>query len=408
MAADANFIVTTYRVEGATDLEKKAKSIAVGLTVGTWTELPADKQKTMAPHLGQVVDVKELPPAADGTPRGEITVGYPVINVLPDIPALLTTVFGKLSMDGSIKLVDVDLPEAFEAQLPGPRFGVEGVRERLGVEGRPLLMSIFKQCIGMSLEELKEAYQAQIDGGVDLVKDDEIFFADEQAPAVERVKTFAALNREREEQTGVKTLYAVNLTGPVDQLVDRARRLVEAGASCLLLNVLPYGFDILHRLAAHPEISVPIMAHPAFAGAVYSSPNHGLSAPLLLGKLMRWAGADMVLYPSPYGSVAMPREEALGVAEHLRSEQPHHRRALPGPAAGIHPGLVPVLYRDFGTDVLVNAGGGIHGHPQGSTAGGKAFIAAIDAVTEGRSLEEAAADHPELRTAIEKWGVLVH
>lgn len=405
LTAEKEFVLATYLVHGAQDFREKAENIAVGLTVGTWTALPREKQEKLAPHLGKVFQVKELAPTKEGEPRALLTVGYPLANVTADFPSLLTTVFGKLSMDGKIKLVDLQLPDLLLNQFPGPRFGIEGVRRQLGVHGRPLLMSIFKQCIGLSLDELEEEYQRQIDGGVDLVKDDEIFFRDDYAPVLDRVRSFARRNREREKHAGQKVLYAVNLTGPVTTLVEKARRLVEAGASCLLLNVTPYGLDILHRLAIDPHINVPIMAHPAFSGALYASTRYGVAAPLWLGKLLRWAGADIVLFPSPYGSVAMPREESLQVADYLRDKS-LHRPAFPAPSAGIHPGLVPVLHRDFGNDAIVNAGGGVHGHPYGSTAGARAFRAAIDAVVQGRSLPDAAQDDPDLKAAIDRWGVV--
>jgi len=60
--------------------------------------------------------------------------------------------------------------------------------------------------------------------------------------------------------------------------------------------------------------------------------------------------------------------------------------------------------RDFGRDVVVNAGGGIHGHPMGAAAGGKAFRQAIDAALAGIPLEKHAATNEELRAAIELWG----
>jgi 2,3-diketo-5-methylthiopentyl-1-phosphate enolase len=80
------------------------------------------------------------------------------------------------------------------------------------------------------------------------------------------------------------------------------------------------------------------------------------------------------------------------------------RGSFPVPSAGIHPGLVPWIIRDFGTEVVVNAGGGIHGHPLGTAAGGQAFRQAIDAVMNGVSLAEYAESHPELGAAIERWG----
>jgi 2,3-diketo-5-methylthiopentyl-1-phosphate enolase len=406
VTTDQDYVVATYLVHGHLNFYKKAQEIAVGLTVGTWTDLPKAKKEQMIPHLGKVIEVNVLNHHADEIPKALLKISYPLINMNPDIPSILTTVFGKLSMDGQIKLMDLHLPDSLLLQFPGPRFGIDGIRKLLGVHNRPLLMSIFKQCIGLPLHELEKEYQHQIDGQVDLVKDDEIFFRDDDAPVLKRIAAFEKCNQHHQEKTGKKVLYAVNLTGPVTQLVEQAKHLSNAGASCLLLNVVPYGFDVLHRISADPDVNIPIIAHPAFAGSFYPSPYYGLSAPLLLGKFMRLSGADIVLYPSPYGSVAMPKDEALDVAKQLQCPNNIHQPAFPTPSAGIHPGLVPTLYRDFGKDIIINAGGGIHGHPQGTSAGGKAFSDAIQAAISGRSLEEAAENSAELRSAINKWGAL--
>lgn len=403
-SAEQDYVIATYLIHGNHNFHKKAQEIAVGLTVGTWTELPLAKKEQMKPHLGKVIDVKGLNLHSNEVPKALVMIGYPIVNMNPDIPSILTTVFGKLSMDGQIKLMDLQVPDSLLAQFPGPRLGIDGIRKLVGVNDRPLLMSIFKQCIGLSLSELEKEYQNQIDGQVDLVKDDEIYFRDDPAPALKRIRAFEKRNENLKQSNGRTVLYAVNLTGPVTQLVDLAKRWSTAGASCLLLNVAPYGFDILHRLSADPDINIPIIAHPAFTGSIYPSPHFGLSAPLLLGKLMRMAGADLVLYPSPYGSVALPKNEALNIAKELTTNNSIHRPAFPVPSAGIHPGLVPSLFKDFGENFIVNAGGGIHGHPQGTTAGGKAFQDAIQASLLGHSLEEAAKLSPELHSALIKWG----
>ncbi len=396
-------ILVSYLTQ-AKDLNKKAEAIAVGMTVGSWTDLPATKQSELRPYLGEAVAATPLETLENGEVRGLITVSYPVRNFTADIPSLLTGVFGKLSMDGKIKLIDIQFPASFKAGFSGPAFGIAGVRERLGAYGRPLLMSIFKSCLGLPFDDLKAQFRAQALGGVDLIKDDEIFFADDRAPFLERIRAFRQIARETEQATGKPVLYAANLTGPSHELLERAKRAVDAGATCLLFNVLAYGFDLLHRLAADPDVAVPIMAHPALAGAFYPSPDYGIAAPLLLGKLMRLAGADLVLFPSPYGSVALDKDEALKLAAHLTAEDGTLKTSFPVPSAGIHPGLVPQLYADFGVDQIVNAGGGIHGHPGGATAGGQAFVAAIEAVVAGRTLAEAAADSEPLAAALAKWG----
>jgi ribulose 1,5-bisphosphate carboxylase large subunit-like protein len=65
--------------------------------------------------------------------------------------------------------------------------------------------------------------------------------------------------------------------------------------------------------------------------------------------------------------------------------------------------LVPALLETFGNDVVIQAGGGIHGHPNGTISGAKAMRQAVDAALEGISLEEYAKTHGELRVAIETW-----
>jgi 2,3-diketo-5-methylthiopentyl-1-phosphate enolase len=64
---------------------------------------------------------------------------------------------------------------------------------------------------------------------------------------------------------------------------------------------------------------------------------------------------------------------------------------------------VPKVIADLGTDIVIGSGGGIHGHPQGPIAGGKAFRQAIDATMNGIPLKEYAEDHPELDVVLKQW-----
>ncbi|WP_127530699.1 2,3-diketo-5-methylthiopentyl-1-phosphate enolase [Paenibacillus kobensis] len=404
------YCLATYRVfDDKADFQKKAQGIAVGLTVGSWTELPEAKKAEMEKHLGKVVSVTAHEPEGlePGQRYADIQIAYPDVNFSRDIPALLVTIFGKLSMDGRVKLIDIDVSPEFQSAFPGPKFGLQGVRDLVGVHNRPLLMSIFKSVIGHDLSGLEEQFYRQALGGVDLIKDDEILFENPLTPLVKRVETCMRAARKAKETTGQELLYAVNLTGPTSKLRDNALTAIGAGANALLFNVLSYGYDALHELSADPAINVPIAAHPAMAGAFYQSPYYGIAAPVLLGKLMRLAGADLILFPSPYGSVVMPKEENMAVRDVLLDTSSSLRRSFPVPSAGIHPGLVPLILRDFGTDVVVNAGGGVHGHPLGTEAGGQAFRQAIDATLAGQSLGDAALQpgHDALKAAIEAWGV---
>lgn len=159
---------------------KKAEEISLGLTVGSWTNLPELEQSQLRKHKGRVVSVERI--SSEEEERSLLRIAYPAINFSNDIPAILTTVFGKLSLDGKIKLVDLEFEAELADQFPGPKFGIDGLRDRLGVYHRPLLMSIFKGVLGKDLDFLISQLKQQALGGVDFVKDDEILFENNLTP----------------------------------------------------------------------------------------------------------------------------------------------------------------------------------------------------------------------------------
>jgi len=394
-------IIATYLLQDEKNPEKKAEEIALGLTVGSWTNLPELEQRQLRKHKGRVVSIEGLTTANED--QSLLRIAYPTINFSNDLPAILTTVFGKLSLDGKIKLLDLHFDDGLRGLFPGPRFGIEGLRQKLNVYDRPLLMSIFKGVLGKDLNFLSEQLKQQALGGVDLVKDDEILFENELTPFEARITAGKAVLKEVKEQTGHRTLYAVNLTGRTSQLKDKARKAAELGADLLLFNVFSYGLDVLQELREDSEIALPLMAHPAVSGALTSSPEFGFSHSLLLGKLLRYAGADLSLFPSPYGTVALEKPLTLSIAVELTKEDVF-KKAFPVPSAGIHPGLVPLLIRDFGIDSVINAGGGVHGHPGGARGGGIAFRQAIETNIQGKLLIEGSDKYPELKQALKLWG----
>ena len=78
------------------------------------------------------------------------------------------------------------------------------------------------------------------------------------------------------------------------------------------------------------------------------------------------------------------------------------------PAAGTYPGLAPVLIAEYGNDIIIPSGGGMLGHPDGYTAGARAWQQAIASVMEGVHIVDYAKkpENKELKRALEKWGYI--
>ena len=66
--------------------------------------------------------------------------------------------------------------------------------------------------------------------------------------------------------------------------------------------------------------------------------------------------------------------------------------------------LVAAEISKLGTDIILQAGGGIHGHPDGTTAGTRAMLQAVEAAVLGIPAREYSLSHPELAAALAKWG----
>lgn len=385
-------IEVDYRFPPSVDAERQAKVLAVGQTVGTWDARFAHREDFLRSHLGEVVSV------VTETQEGHsiATIRFPEANVENDIPSLLTMIFGKYSMAGATKVVAVRLPETYGLR---PQLGIAGIRERLGVFNRPLIMAIFKPALGLSADDHATILEEVASAGLDIIKDDEILGDLDVAPTLRRLDACRRVIDDVKQKTGRTVLYAVNVTGQADKLLERARLLVRSGANALLLNVLSYGFSVLEALATDPEIDIPIFVHPALAGAMCAAPDHGMAYSVVLGTLMAHAGADAVLYPAHYGSLPFDPAEEARIRDILRT-----RSVLPVPSAGIHPGIVPKALADYGQDVILNAGTGIMDHPDGPAAGVQAFFAALENAALCESFEPETLPSGPLRRAIEKWG----
>ena len=95
--------------------------------------------------------------------------------------------------------------------------------------------------------------------------------------------------------------------------------------------------------------------------------------------------------------------EVLENIDALKADMHGLKPVMPVASGGLHPRLVPALLETFGKDVIIQAGGGIHGHKNGTIAGAKAMRQAVDATLQGTTLEEYAKTHIELKIALDLW-----
>jgi ribulose-bisphosphate carboxylase large chain len=144
-------------------------------------------------------------------------------------------------------------------------------------------------------------------------------------------------------------------------------------------------------------------------------PDHGMTMEVI-AQLARMVGVDTLHIGAAYGKMTGGKEEVLHIEremespftrltkEHLEQKWFKVKPVLGVASGGVYPGIVDKIIKLMGKNVVIQAGGGIHGHPAGTVAGAKAMRQAVDATLKEISLKQYAIDHLELDEALKKWG----
>jgi len=168
-----------------------------------------------------------------------------------------------------------------------------------------------------------------------------------------------------------------------------------------MVDILTCGFSALQTLR-DKNYKLVIHAHRAGHAAFTKNPKHGIAMRPIV-RVARIIGVDQLHVGTVVGKMFETKAEVLENVEACKAPMNGLKTVLPVASGGLHPRLVPALMETFGNDFVIQAGGGIHGHKNGTFAGATAMRQAVNATLEGKTLEEYAETHKELRVALELW-----
>lgn len=216
--------------------------------------------------------------------------------------------------------------------------------------------------MGLAPADLAElAYRFAL-GGVDLIKDDHGLTNQTFCRFEERVDRCAEAVARANRQTGLKCAYLPNVTATPVEMLRRARYAKSAGAGGLLICPGLTGLDAMRAVADDDQVSLPIVAHPAFQGSFVVRPDEGFSHPLLFGQLARLAGADATIFPNFGGRFSFTREECCEIAAATEAPLGTLHPIFPAPAGGLTLARVPEVQQVFGREMVILVGGGLFKH----------------------------------------------
>jgi ribulose-bisphosphate carboxylase large chain len=237
-----------------------------------------------------------------------------------------------------------------------------------------------------------------------VVKDDENLSSQRFNPFEDRVIQTLELRDKAESETGEKKVYLINITAEMEEMKKRAQFVEDHAGRYMMIDILTTGWSSLQAMRDQ-DYNLLIHAHRAGHAAFTRSHRHGINM-VVIAKVARLIGVDQLHIGTAVGKMAETREEVLENKKACTELMYGIKPVLPIASGGLHPGMVPKLVEIFGKDTVIQAGGGIHGHPEGTIIGARAMRQAVDAALKGIKLNEYAKDHPELEKALEKWPVL--
>jgi ribulose-bisphosphate carboxylase large chain len=403
-----NDLTCLFRISpNRVSMQKAANTVALESSIGTWTKVKG--KDYVAKLRAKVFSIK----------GNWIKVAYPQELFEPDnVPNILSSIAGNIlgmKIVKSIRLEDISFPKSILKSFAGPRYGIKGIRKMMGVKKRPLVGTIIKPKLGLNTKDhAQSAYESWI-GGCDIVKDDENLASQKFNEFEKRLAKTLEMADKAEKETGEKKAYLVNVTAETKEMIKRAQLAEKQGSKYIMIDILTAGWAALQTLR-ESNFKMAIHAHRAMHAAFDRNPEHGISM-MVISDFARLIGVDQIHIGTGIGKLEGDIKDIEDIAEEISMEEVkanqkrlsqkwfNIKSVFPVSSGGLHPGHVPFLIKHLGKDLVIQAGGGIHGHPSGTEAGAKAMRQAVDAVLKRKTLEKYSVTHEELKQALKQWSI---
>lgn len=409
-------ITATYFIETPYAPEKAAAVLAGEQSSGTFVAVPGETEELKQRFAARVESVEVLEtvnkPAIPGATskdgkyhRAIVKVSWSIENFGYNLPVMVSTLQGNLyeiTQFTGLKLMDIELPASFGEKIQGPAFGIEGCRQLTGVADRPLIGTIIKPSIGLTPEQTAAMVKTLAEAGIDFVKDDELLSSSGNSDFNDRVDAVMNVINAHADKTGKKVMYAFNISGEVDEMLQRYEKIIKNGGTCAMISINSVGLAGAKKIMDQRQLA--IHAHRNGWGMMTRHPLLGIDYKAYQ-KIWRLAGADQMHVNGIQNKFWESDDSVVASIEACLTKMFDHKTVVPVVSSGQWGGQAFETYRRTKTvDLLYMAGGGIMAHPMGAAAGVVALQQAWKAAVDGLRLEEAAKQYEEFAAAVEKFG----
>jgi len=382
-------LICDFKINPAT--KNVAGAVASESSTGTWVELTTIEEKKQIKLGAKVFRMKGK----------NIKIAYPSrLFERNNMPQIFSSIAGNIFNMKEVKSLRLENVEWGEmpGSFRGPKFGVAGIRKITKVSRRPLIGTIIKPKLGLNCEKHAKIAYKSWKGGLDIVKDDENLSNQTFNRFNKRIEKTLTLRKKAEKETGEVKIYMPNVTAETNEMVKRAKLVKRKGGRYIMVDILTVGWSGLQTLR-EAELGLVIHGHRAMHGALTRNSNHGISMKVL-ADASRLVGVDQLHIGTAIGKMDESEKEVIEIKNRIQDKLGKLRSVFAVCSGGLHPGHVPKLMNMLGNDIIIQAGGGVHGHPYGTEAGARAMRQAVYSVMKNQNFRKYAKMHKELNVAL--------
>jgi ribulose-bisphosphate carboxylase large chain len=408
-------LIALYSFEkaGEMSVDDVIGRLASESSIGTWTKLETLDDRIFGMRGRAFENTDNL-----------VKISYPLILwEMNNVPQLMSGIAGNIFGMKAVKnlrLIDAFLPLEYVNSFKGPNMGTEAIQKIFKKKEGPLTACVPKPKIGMTVEQHCNVAWDAWTGGIDLIKDDENLTSQSFNKFESRVEQMAKMRDRAEKETGDIKDALINVTAETHEMEKRAKLIHDNGFRYFMIDVVTTGFSGVQTLRnTAGDLDMAMHAHRAMHATFTKHYDHGISM-YFLAKLMRLIGVDNIHIGTVVGKLDSPKQDVVDMKDMLLKQEMTEfegrklsqnwgkiKSTLPVASGGLHPGVLPEVLKVYDTtDMILQVGGGVHGHPDSTHSGAKATVQAIEAFREGISIEEKAKSASELAKALKKWGYL--
>ncbi|WP_281635462.1 ribulose-bisphosphate carboxylase large subunit family protein [Flavobacterium marginilacus] len=408
-------VFAEYLIETPYEVEQAAAVLAGEQSSGTFVSVPGETEELKKRFAARVEDIQLLgladePSIPGGSIPGKkyqkarVKVSWSIENFGYNLPVLISTLQGNLyeiTQFTGLKLMDFEVPDSFATHFTGPKFGIKGSKSSCGVTNRPMIGTIIKPSIGMSVDETAALVKTLIEAGIDFIKDDELMGSAANSFFDDRVKGIMKVIRDNEQKTGKKVMYAFNISDEIDEMQRKYDLIQQEKGSCAMVSINSVGLAGTKKICDRGELV--IHGHRNGWGMLNRHPLLGIEFPAYQ-KIQRLAGVDQLHVNGIQNKFWESDDSVVTSIQSCLKPFLGGNEILPVVSSGQWGGQAVETYRRTQTtDLLYMAGGGILAHPMGPKAGVNALQQAWTGAVDGLSVEETALKYPEFAESVKKF-----